>query len=233
MATPYRCCANCGAPLRPDVRFCEACGRPVAAEASGPPARFCGRCGAALKAGQRFCEACGAPLSAPAAEPPPPPLNAAQRPAGRTPAPARAAAPPAKKRGSILAKGVVILVGLLIIGFGLQGPLLGAFGATATALVTDVSPGEETGEYTIEYRFTVPGGRQVTGSTERQAYNIATLPREGSTIAVRYLRALPTINGPVSGGLSVPASLGTVVLGIVVVVLGAKLSWTFSRGGDD
>ncbi len=132
----------------------------------------------------------------------------------------------------MLGKVIVVLVGLLLIGFGLQGPLLAAFGATTVAEVTDVSPGEETAEYTIEYRFMV-SGKEFSGSVDRQAYNVATLPGEGSTMRVRYLRAMPSINSPVSGGPSPVATLGAIALGIVVVVLGLKFSWRVSSGGDD
>ena len=45
-------CKNCGAPLRPDSRFCENCGAKNAPE-------FCMNCGAKLKAGAAFCGECG------------------------------------------------------------------------------------------------------------------------------------------------------------------------------
>ncbi|HOG46069.1 MAG TPA: zinc ribbon domain-containing protein [Anaerolineae bacterium] len=235
MADLYRRCVNCGASLVPGTRFCEACGRPAGVEGDAQAAHFCGRCGKPLKAGVSFCESCGAPLAgAPPYPPPPPPVAGPAY--GPPPVATAAVAPrpqPATRGGSVIGKIVVILVGLLIAGFGLQGPLLEVAGATTLAAVTDVSPGEETGEYTIRYRFTPAGGTAVTGSVQRQAFNVATLPREGSTMRVRYLRIWPAINGPASGGLSPLASLGVIALGIVIIVLGFKFSWRISSGRGD
>lgn len=78
-------CASCGKPLKPNTRFCNGCGKPVAAAPiaqSTPPAEdnkiVCVSCKKPLKPNQRFCNGCGTAVSvAPAnavptvAEPPP------------------------------------------------------------------------------------------------------------------------------------------------------------------
>ena len=94
-------CAECGAELLPDIRFCGECGAPVS-ELRQPPALTvppviseeipgmveepeegprCAKCGAELSLDMRFCGVCGAPVSErwqpsvsppPAAAPPPP-----------------------------------------------------------------------------------------------------------------------------------------------------------------
>ncbi|MEW6129718.1 MAG: zinc ribbon domain-containing protein [Acidobacteriota bacterium] len=75
-------CARCGAPLKPNKKFCTKCGLPVAppiapqekfvdAQPTRPPDQtsapgnlpqaFCIKCGAPLKANTRFCTRCGEP----------------------------------------------------------------------------------------------------------------------------------------------------------------------------
>jgi subtilisin family serine protease len=49
-------CPHCGAVVRPDARFCAACGNSLM------PARPCPHCGAPVKEGVRFCGRCGRPL---------------------------------------------------------------------------------------------------------------------------------------------------------------------------
>ena len=59
-------CGTCGSALRPDARFCVACGNPVGAAPTSdavPENRAssrCEACGATLGPGQQFCGACGA-----------------------------------------------------------------------------------------------------------------------------------------------------------------------------
>lgn len=65
-------CVHCGAPLKPGVRFCTACGKPVpAARPDAAPAApqqaapsVCPQCGRPLKSGARFCTVCGYRLAA-------------------------------------------------------------------------------------------------------------------------------------------------------------------------
>ncbi len=70
--TPLHTCANCGAALRPDAKFCKGCGSavaPVPAPASAPKAECssCAKCGAPLKPGAKFCSSCGSTTAAEAA----------------------------------------------------------------------------------------------------------------------------------------------------------------------
>jgi subtilisin family serine protease/RNA polymerase subunit RPABC4/transcription elongation factor Spt4 len=53
-------CQSCGATVRPDARFCPACGHPLA-PARQP--RYCRHCGGQLKEGARFCPQCGKTVS--------------------------------------------------------------------------------------------------------------------------------------------------------------------------
>lgn len=53
-------CGRCGCKLRPDARFCLACGHPVPA---APANVFCSGCGAQLREGEMFCHNCGAPTA--------------------------------------------------------------------------------------------------------------------------------------------------------------------------
>lgn len=63
---PAATCAQCGAPLKPDHRFCQVCGTAAAIALPAPAA--CPGCGASLKPGAKFCGACGVTIasSAPA-----------------------------------------------------------------------------------------------------------------------------------------------------------------------
>ncbi len=53
-------CAQCGASLEENSRFCSVCGAPVE-KASGTSAKTCTSCGAPLGEGARFCGSCGSP----------------------------------------------------------------------------------------------------------------------------------------------------------------------------
>ncbi len=188
--------------------------------------RFCSGCGRPLRAGVRFCEACGRPVPGQPAVPPPPPVA---QPASLPPSPAPYAP---KSRGSMTGKVIVILIGLLVVVYGTRGPLLDVVGASALATVTSVSPGDEDG-YDIAYTF-VAGGREVSGEINKDTLNVAELPQVGSAIPVRYLKALPGVSLPASGG-SPLGSVGVVVFGLVLIFLGLKFSWSASltSGGDD
>lgn len=49
-------CANCGAKLASDAKFCSECGEKI------PQSKFCTNCGAKLSANAKFCSACGEKL---------------------------------------------------------------------------------------------------------------------------------------------------------------------------
>lgn len=54
-------CPYCHRPLLPGARFCDSCGRPLAAESPGQ-AGACRHCGAPLRPGAKFCGRCGKPV---------------------------------------------------------------------------------------------------------------------------------------------------------------------------
>jgi hypothetical protein len=47
-----RTCPSCGKPVRADAKFCDNCGKPLAA--------VCAKCGAEVRQGAKFCDNCGA-----------------------------------------------------------------------------------------------------------------------------------------------------------------------------
>ncbi|MEW5872082.1 MAG: S8 family serine peptidase [Chloroflexota bacterium] len=64
--TKYAHCPRCGTLSRPDVRFCRACGMPLAAAAQAaqppppqPSQMYCIRCGSRLRPQSKFCPNCG------------------------------------------------------------------------------------------------------------------------------------------------------------------------------
>jgi class 3 adenylate cyclase/tetratricopeptide (TPR) repeat protein len=56
-----RTCPSCKSSNRPEARFCDGCGTPLALSCAG--------CGAELRPQARFCDGCGAPVAKAAAEP--------------------------------------------------------------------------------------------------------------------------------------------------------------------
>jgi class 3 adenylate cyclase len=60
-APDARACPHCKGANRPEARFCDGCGTPLALTCAG--------CGAKLRAKARFCDGCGAPVARAAAEP--------------------------------------------------------------------------------------------------------------------------------------------------------------------
>lgn len=119
-------CEQCGAPLAPGLRFCEACGHPA-------PRVFCEQCGARLAPGVGFCEECGSPVGAPTPQTPAP-IQAPLPAGGHTPQPVwvAPAAPPvalpsSARRGAAAAphrarkrskRGLVLFLALLVLLIG-------------------------------------------------------------------------------------------------------------------
>jgi hypothetical protein len=105
-------CIYCGAPLPPGSAVCGSCGQRVAAAPAAPqgPAAY-------------------PPPSPPPPTPPATPTTAAPRPRRRS-----AARATAKKRGPSVGSALLLtLVSLMLIFFGLRGPILQVAGATATS----------------------------------------------------------------------------------------------------
>jgi hypothetical protein len=59
-------CPRCGAPLKPDAKFCNQCGAAVdeGGNAAIPPVLHCPRCQSALRPGAPFCSRCGTQVMA-------------------------------------------------------------------------------------------------------------------------------------------------------------------------
>ncbi len=205
-------------------KFCPSCGAPVVGGG-----QFCGQCGQALAS-------VGAPVATPTASapaatfPPLPPAPAVQQPL----APAPAATGRAKK-GARVAKAqggntgtriLVILVGLLLVFFGLRGPIAMAAGTGSSAVVTSVDQDYDSEEnqytYTVSYRFTTDAGKAVNGSYNVTGYSPSGLPAEGSLISITYLEAAPFINQGVGRGPNP-------FLGLLLAALGAALILFNSR----
>lgn len=119
----------------------------------------------------------------------------------------------------------LILAGLLLILFGLRGPVLAVAGTDHTATVTAVKRAANQKvtdhNYTITYQFTAPGGQAVTGGFDRRnVYDATTLPRTGSSVRIRYLKAWPSYSAPASESGFTLMGLGAAGLGVLVLILG-------------
>jgi len=113
--------------------------------------------------------------------------------------------------------------GLALLFLGLRGPILSVAGVSVAAEVTNVEQDTLHGEamennYKITYRFTPPGGSTQTGMKwMKRVFNAATLPKTGSTVRVRYLRACPWLNAPSDDSSLNLATLVLALLGIVLI----------------
>ena len=195
--------------------------------------RFCEQCGTALGPNARFCGKCGQPVAAtaPTGRGEVAALTSGSAPAGRGEAASSAQAqactmaqnlPQRKKKGSIWGRLLLIIVGLALVILGLRGPVLGAIGESATAVITDVSVSDsEEHEYQVTYRFTVDG-KAYTGSWSQEALNITTLPREGATIGVRYLPQWPAMNVPARDAMPSTGNLLLSALGLALILFNGK-----------
>ncbi len=132
---------------------------------------------------------------------------------------------------SISNRFILMGVGALLILLGVQAVAVKIAGTTTQATVTKVhqvvndTSDKMDYNYQVNYRFTV-NGKDYTGSRSlKKVYNVATLPAEGSTIAVKYLAAAPFLNGPADASPLTGLVLGG--LGVVLVAIGLRTG----RGG--
>ena len=106
------------------------------------------------------------------------------------------------KSNRIFVRFFITLLGLAFIVWGLTTVILGFLGEKEIAVITDIR--RERGErnevkrgrytYNISYTFTLPGGKNVSGST-RYIGDAVFLRADGkSKTAVRYFSFFPTIN---------------------------------------
>jgi len=109
-----------------------------------------------------------------------------------------------KKPNQFFIRFFLSLLGFAFIAWGLTTVALGLFGEKETAVITDIRrEGGERNEvkrgrytYIISYTFTLPGGKNVSGST-RQIGDAVFLKADGkSKTAVRYFSFFPAINAP-------------------------------------
>ena len=117
-----------------------------------------------------------------------------------------------------MAKRILItLLGIALIIYGVGMAMLGFVGTRATAVITSIRrqggerdeavPGRYT--YSIGYRFALPDGRIVDGSTTRIGDSVYVKATETSTAPVRYFAFFPYFNalesqtGPGGGQLIV------------------------------
>jgi hypothetical protein len=128
-----------------------------------------------------------------------------------------------KTRGTRL---MLLGAGILLVVLGLRGVALGVAGKSIQAEVTAVDQAigqqEESLDhnYQISYRFSVDGKAYTGSYTRKKVYNAATLPSVGAQVAVRYLPAVPAVNGGPDTG-----SVGGIImgaLGLVLLFLGIK-----------
>lgn len=102
-----------------------------------------------------------------------------------------------------MAKRIFItLLGIALMVYGVGMVMLGIVGARATAVITSVRrqggerdeavPGRYT--YSIGYRFALPDGRSIDGSTTKIGSSVYVKATGGSTAPVRYFKSFPYFN---------------------------------------
>lgn len=188
-------CTQCGTALRADDRFCGSCGQPVAlADATEPPAAL------APEPAAPPAVVAASPVAPP--PPPPPPLarSAATQSGSAPAAPQRRKASRAEKRaakkGGAGGRILIAFVGLLLVFFALQGPVLSVAGVRTVGTVERVTRAdEEDHRYNISYSYTA-GGKARSGSYSMQTFNTSRLPGRGASISLRYLPAASFISAP-------------------------------------
>jgi hypothetical protein len=116
---------------------------------------------------------------------------------------------------------IVILVGLVLIFFGLRAPLALLAGTSDTAVVLDVdqSYDSEEEEYsnTVTYQFTPSEGKYVQGSFSVSGYAPSGLPSKGELIRIKYLAVAPFINTAVDHGPNPLPSLLLAAGGVALI----------------
>ncbi len=198
-------CPSCGAERPRGSSFCGSCGADIAGDGDA----CCHHCGAALPAGAIFCARCG--------------TRHGESSGAEQDLVAVVTARHARKRSAtvsspgggsgVLKRVGMILLGLVILAFGLSQGLLLVVGDTRSGVVTEVgarqrqSSGFTVGDkkryeyvYPVKYAFTASNGQSFSGKFDfPQGEKLP--PRTGSTVQVRYLSFYPPMNA-VSDDLS-------------------------------
>jgi len=105
---------------------------------------------------------------------------------------------------SLFARILLSLLGMAILLYNIGAPLLGLIGERDTAIVTSIRrQGGERNEavrgrytYSMGYTFTLPNGREISGTSTFVGNAIYVKADGNSTIPVRYLKTAPFINIP-------------------------------------
>ncbi len=103
----------------------------------------------------------------------------------------------------LLPRILLTLLGVALISMGVSQLLLGFWGESTAAVMTNIRrEGGERSEsvpnrytYNISYTFTLPDGREINGFTKKVSGPIFLKADGTSTVMVRYLPVLPHING--------------------------------------
>ncbi len=132
-------------------------------------------------------------------------------------------------------KLLMILAGIALFFFGLEGPVVSLLGTETAGQVVSVEPqsSEEATsvkDWVITYRFRTKSGKLVTGTeTRNQVYNTSSLPSEGGSLRVRYVEALPILNESARNADLSMGHLGVMAIGLVLITVGV-LGTRRSRG---
>lgn len=113
-----------------------------------------------------------------------------------------------------------VLIGLLLIAYGLRGVALTIIGATTQAEITEIRRAIDQQDdaleysYDIHYRFYLRDQAHHGSYRMRRVYNVTDLPSVGARQAVRYVPGLPFLNGVPGDGI-----VGGLLVGAVGVVI--------------
>lgn len=185
---------------------------------------FCHNCGQALTEGARFCISCGASISIDQEKSPlhSPVENTKQQKMQRS-----------GQRISLPA----IIIGLLLLLFGLRLPILGLFGMQTRAIITETrqivnsTSSKMDYNYNISYSYTDHNDKMRHSSYQmNRVYNISSLPAINSTISIKYLPVLPYISAPTSQSNGYSALI-FIALGLFLTILSfrGKLSGSVKK----
>jgi hypothetical protein len=102
----------------------------------------------------------------------------------------------------ILPRLLITLLGVAFILWGLTDIMLGLFGESATAVITDIRrEGGERNEtirgrytYIISYSFTLPNGKSYSSYTRKIGNSVFLKPDGKSKVKVKYFSTFPFIN---------------------------------------
>jgi len=124
----------------------------------------------------------------------------------------------------ILPRLLISLLGVAFILWGITDIMLGLFGESATAVITNIRrEGGERNEtirgrytYIISYSFTLPNGKNYSSYTRKIGNSVFLKPDGKSKVKVKYFSSFPFINVPEEDTRPGPSQL---ILGAIGVFL--------------